>query len=59
MNLTRLIKTCRNDTYNKPIEINICLISFPIQNVLKEEDALPPLLFSFALEYAIRKVLKI
>jgi hypothetical protein len=30
--------------------------SFPIQNGLKREDALSPLLFKFALEYAIRKV---
>jgi hypothetical protein len=29
--------------------------SFPIQNGPKQVDALPPLLFSFALEYAIRK----
>jgi hypothetical protein len=29
---------------------------FPIQNGLKEGDALSSLLFSFALEYAIRKV---
>jgi hypothetical protein len=28
---------------------------FPIQNGLKQEDALSPLLFNFALEYAIRK----
>jgi hypothetical protein len=32
--------------------------SFPIQNGLKQGDALPPLLFNFALEYAIRKVQK-
>jgi hypothetical protein len=30
--------------------------SFPIQNGLKQGDALPPLLFCFALEYAIGKV---
>jgi hypothetical protein len=29
---------------------------FPIQNGLKQGNALPPLLFNFALEYAIRKV---
>jgi hypothetical protein len=30
--------------------------SFPIQNGLKQGDALSPLLFNFALEYTIRKV---
>jgi hypothetical protein len=30
--------------------------SFPIQNGLKQGDALSPPLFNFALEYAIRKV---
>jgi hypothetical protein len=30
--------------------------SFPFQNGLKQGDALSPLLFNFALEYAIRKV---
>jgi hypothetical protein len=29
---------------------------FPIQNGLKQGDALWPLLFNFAVEYAIRKV---
>jgi hypothetical protein len=32
--------------------------NFPIQNSLKQGDALPPLFFSSALEYAIRKVQK-
>jgi hypothetical protein len=39
----------------KFVQANICLIIFAIQNGLKE-DVLPPLLFNFALEYAIRKV---
>jgi hypothetical protein len=30
--------------------------SFPIQNGLKQGDALLPLLFNFALEYAIRAI---
>jgi hypothetical protein len=32
------------------------LDTFPIQYILKQGEALSPLLFSFALEYAIRKV---
>jgi hypothetical protein len=32
--------------------------SFPIQNGLKQGDALSPLLFNFAIKYAIRKVQK-
>jgi hypothetical protein len=31
---------------------------FPIRNGMKQGDALSPLLFNFALEYAIRKVLE-
>jgi hypothetical protein len=49
---------CLNETYSK-IRIGKHLSdSFPIQNGLKQEDALSPLLFNFALEYAIRKVLE-
>jgi hypothetical protein len=33
--------------------------NFPIQNGLKEGDALSPQLFNFALAYAIRKVQEI
>jgi hypothetical protein len=30
--------------------------NFPIQNVLKQRDALSPLSFNFVLEYAVRKL---
>jgi hypothetical protein len=47
---------CLNETYSK-IRIRKQLsANFPIQNGLKQGDALSPLLFNFALEYAIRKV---
>jgi hypothetical protein len=46
--LVRLIKMCLNETYSKD--------KFPIQYGLNQGDALSPLLFNFALEYAIRKV---
>jgi hypothetical protein len=56
MKLVKLIKTCLNYTYGK-IRIGQHLsASFPIQNGLKQADDLTPLLFNFALEYAIRKV---
>jgi hypothetical protein len=29
--------------------------AFPVQNVLKRGNVLPPLFFNFALEYAVRK----
>ena len=34
----------------------MCLDRFRIRNSLKQEDALSPLLFNFALEYAIMRV---
>jgi hypothetical protein len=47
---------CLHETYSK-VRIGKHLSdSFPIQNGLKQVDALSPLLFNFALEYAIRKV---
>jgi hypothetical protein len=56
MKLVRLIKMCLNETYSK-VRIGKHLSdSFPVQNGLKQGDALSPLLFNFALEYAIKKV---
>jgi hypothetical protein len=49
--LLRIIKMCLNYTYSKLLSD-----TFPIQNDLKQGDALSPLLFNFVLEYAIRKV---
>jgi hypothetical protein len=47
---------CLNETYSK-VRIGKHLSdSFPIKNGLKQGDALSPLLFIFALEYAIRNV---
>jgi hypothetical protein len=54
--LVRLIKMRLNETYIK-IRIGKHLSrAFPIKNGLKQGDALSPLLFNFAFEYAIRKV---
>jgi hypothetical protein len=54
--LVRLIKMCLNKTYSK-IHVGRHLShTFPIQNGLKQGDALSLLLFSFALEYGVRKV---
>jgi hypothetical protein len=54
--LVRLTKMCLNETYSKVRIGKLSSDKFPIQNGLKQEDALSPLLFNFALEYAIRKV---
>jgi hypothetical protein len=54
--LIRLIKMCLNETYSKFHIGKLLSDKFPIQNRLKQADARSPLLFSFALEYAIRKV---
>jgi hypothetical protein len=47
---------CLNETYRTVRIGNYQSDKFPIQNCLKQGDALSPLLFNFALEYAIRKV---
>jgi hypothetical protein len=56
MKLVRLIETCSNETYSKVCIGKHLSESSPIQNDLKGDDALSPLLFNFASEYAIRKV---
>jgi len=56
MKLVRLIKTCLNETYNRVRLSKHLSDIFLIMNGLKQGDALPPLVFNFALEYAIRRV---
>jgi hypothetical protein len=52
----RLVRMCSNETYNKDRISRLLSDTFPIRNGLKQGNALSPLLFNFALEYAIRKV---
>jgi hypothetical protein len=56
MKLVRLIKLCLNKTYNKVRIDKLLSDNFPIQNGLKQRNALLPLLFNFALEHANREV---
>jgi hypothetical protein len=56
MKLARLIKMCLNETYNKFHVGKYLFDSFPSQIGPKQGNALPPLLFNFALECAIRKI---
>jgi hypothetical protein len=57
--LVGLIKMCLNETYST-VHIGKDLPDkFPIQNGLKQGDALSPLLCNFALEYGIRRVKEI
>jgi hypothetical protein len=54
--LVGLTKICLNETYST-VHIGKNLFGkFPIQNGLKQRDTFSPLLFNFALEYAIRRV---
>ena len=54
--LVRLIKMSLTETYRRVRVGNNVSDRFPIRNGLKQGDALSPLLFNFALEYAIRRV---
>jgi hypothetical protein len=47
---------CLDDTYSEVCIGKLLSDKFPIQNGLKQGDALSPLLFNFALEYGVRKV---
>jgi hypothetical protein len=58
MKLVRLIKVCLNKMHSKVHTGRHLSDSFLIQNGLKHGDALSPLLFNFALEYALRKAHK-
>ena len=56
MELVRLIEMCLTETHSRVwVGKNLSDI-FPIRNGLRKGDALLSLLFSFALEYAIRRV---
>jgi hypothetical protein len=54
--LVRLIKMCLNERYNRVRVGKDLSEMFPIRNGLKKEDALSPLLFNLALQYAIKRV---
>jgi hypothetical protein len=56
MRLVRLIKMCLNEIYSRVQEGKHLSDTFPVKNGLKQGDALSPLIFNFALEYAIRRV---
>jgi len=54
--LVRLIKMCLTETCSRVRVAKNLSEMFPIRNGLKQGDALSPLLFNFALEYAIKRV---
>jgi len=54
--LVSLIKMSLTETYSRIWVGKNVSDSFPIRNGLKQGDALSPVLFNFALEYAIRRV---
>jgi hypothetical protein len=56
LKLVKMIKMCLNETCSKVRISKYLSDNFPIQNCLKQRDALWPLLLNFALEYVNRKV---
>ena len=54
--LVMLIKMSLTETYTRVLVGKNVSDRFPIRNVLKQGGALSPMLFNFALEYAIRRV---
>jgi len=56
MKLVRLIKLCLTETYSRVRVCSHLSDMLPIKNGLKQGDALSPLLFNIALEYAIKRV---
>jgi hypothetical protein len=56
MKLVRLIKVCLTEICSRVRVSKHLPEMFPVRNVLKQEDALSPLLINCALEYTIRRV---
>jgi len=56
MKLVRLIKVCMNENHSRVWVGKNLSDMFSFRNGLKQGDALSPLLFNCALEYAIRRV---
>jgi hypothetical protein len=56
MNVVGLIKICSKETHREVHIGKHLSIVFPVQNVLKQGDALPLLVFNCALEYSIGKL---
>jgi hypothetical protein len=54
--LLRLTTMCLNGTYSRVRVCKYLSDMFPINNVLKQGNALLPVLFNFTLDYAIRRV---
>jgi hypothetical protein len=56
--ISPVIKMCLNEICSKVLKGKHLCDGFPIQNRIKQEDALSLLIFNFSLEYSVRKVQK-